>query len=242
VTPPRPSPEAPAVRFVVGKARVTQTEGIRGRTLFPSPDFSHWPPFERFAETWAVGTEIADPHPHAREEVVIYALSGSLRVYDEARHATEVPPGSVTALAAVQKQVHDVNPKRGTKAHWLAIVLRLPPDTPEPRVPLQTAAAVPEDRSRSGLKELRLVGDGGPVRSTIGLDLRHLLFEKSTEAHVPVAPQRTALVYVLAGQARVANQRLSAGSGFLGEGVPDLSISGAPATRLIWASVPSSTG
>jgi redox-sensitive bicupin YhaK (pirin superfamily) len=241
VSTPTPSPAERAVRLVVGKARVTRAEGIKGRTLFPSPDFSHWPPFERLAETWAVGTEIPDPHPHVREEVVIYALSGTLWVYDEARHSTEVPPGSATALAAVQKQVHDVNPKPGARAHWLALVLHLPLDTPGPRVPYQMAAAVPEDSSRSGLKELHVVGDSGPVRSTIGLDMRHLTFEKSTEIDVPVAEQRTALVYVLAGRARVANRSLSAGSGFLGEGMLDLSISGEPATRLIWASVPRRT-
>ena len=233
--------ETPSVRLVVGTARLTQTEGIRGRTLFPSPDFSHWPPFDRLAETWAVGTEIPDPHPHVREEVVIYTLSGTLWVYDEAHHGTVVPPGSVTALAAVRKQVHDVNPKPGARAHWLALVLRLPLDTPDPRVPNQIAAAVPEDSFRSGLKELRVVGDRGPIQSTLGLEMRHLTFEKPTDVVVPVAEQGSALVYVIAGRARVANRNLSAGGGFLGEGMRDVSISGEPATRLIWAAVPRHT-
>jgi redox-sensitive bicupin YhaK (pirin superfamily) len=233
--------ETPSVRLVVGKARLTRTEGIRGRALFPSPDFSHWPPFERLAETWAVGSEIPDPHPHTREEVVIYALSGSLSVYDEARHRTEVPPGFVTALAAVQEQVHDVTPKPGERAHWLALVLHLPADTPTPKIPFQMAAALPEDTSGSGFEELQVLGDRGPIRSTVGLEMRSLTFAKPTDVDVPVAEQRTALVYVLAGRARVANRSLSAGGGFLGEGMPNLSISGEPATRLIWATVPRHT-
>ena len=238
---PTPSPEEHAVRLVVGKARVTQVEAMEGRTLFPSPDFSHWPPFERFAETRAVGTEMPDPHPHVREGVVVYALSGTLWVYDEGRHCTVVSPGSVTVLTAVGKQVHDVNPKPGARAHWLALVLQLPLGTDEPKVPYQMAAAVPEAGPRPGIKELRLIGDRGPVRSTFGLEMRDLTFEKSAEVDVSVPEHRTALVYVLAGRARVAHRDLSAGSGLLEEGVPDLSISGEPDTRLVWASVPRPT-
>jgi len=233
-----PSPGGPTARIVTGKARVTRTEGTRGRTLFPSPDFSHWPPFEMLAEAWALGTEVPDPHPHVREEVVVYALSGSLWVYDDARQCTVVPPGSAAGLTAVQRRVHDVNPKPGERAHWFALVLHLSPDIPELRLPFQVAAAVSVDRSRSGLRELRVVGDQGPIRSTLGLEMRHLTFEEATEARVPVDERRAVVVYVISGRARVADRSLTSGGGFLGEGMRDLSISGGRATRLIWASVP----
>jgi redox-sensitive bicupin YhaK (pirin superfamily) len=231
----------PSVRLVTGEARPTQTDGIRGRTLFPSPDFSHWPPFGRLAETWAVGSETPDPHPHVREEVVIHALSGALGVFDEAHRRTAVPPGAVTVLTAVREQVHDVNPQPGARAHWLALVLQLPLETPEPKLPFQLAAAVPEDGAKSGLSELRVVGARGPVQSALGLEMRRLTFEKPTDVALPVDPQDSVLIYVLAGRARVADTRLSAGSGFLGEGMLDLSISGEPDTQLIWAAVPNPT-
>jgi len=215
-----------------------RTDGTEGRTLFPSPEFSHWPPFERFAETFAVGTETPDPHPHDREEVVVYVLSGGLWVYDDSRRRTEVPPGSLAVLSTMRERVHDVTPPPGSKSHWLSLVLRLPYGTPEPGIANQTAAAVAEPHARSGVQELRVVGERGPARSALGLEIRDLNFERSADVEVPDTETSATLVYVLAGRARAAGTDLPAGSGLLAEGLPRLTIAGDPATRVLWASIP----
>ena len=144
----------------------------------------------------------------------------------------------MSTLAAVRRKVHDVNPKPGARAHWLAMVLHLPLGMAEPKAPFQLAAAVPEASSRSGLRELRVVGAKGPVRSTIGLEARDVTFERATNVDVPVVEHHAMLAYVLAGRARVVRRSLSAGCGLLMEGMPYLSISGERGTRLVWASVP----
>jgi len=232
-----PVSRPPSARIVTGAARVTQTAGTEGRTLFPSPAFSHWPPFEMLAETTEEGTGAADPHPHAREEVVNYVLSGSLEVRGENRRTVEVPEGAANLLATVRHQDHDVGPAPGARAHWVSLVLHLPPGVAEPRVPLQTAPSQSAPNAPPGLRVRRITGDDGPLHSVLGLEMRDAQFQEYLEIDLPIEPGRTALVYVLAGRVKVANRELTAGSGLLSEGLAGLPTSGEQGSRFIFASV-----
>lgn len=235
---PAPSmPQRTGARLVVGSARVTRLDGTEGRTLFPSPDFTHWPPFEMLAETSTIGSHAVEPHSHAREEVVNYVLSGRLMVYDENRRGHEVPNGSANLLTAARQQVHDVGPKAGARAHWISLVLRLPRDAAEPEESSQTGPTLPLPNPPAGLSISSVVGDSGPIRSVLGLDMQDVLFRETIETELPLEPPRTALIYVLGGRARVAKKELSVGGGLLSEGPTSLSISGDRGSRLIFASV-----
>ncbi len=226
-----------AVRLVSGKAHVTETDGAEGRTLFPSLEFSHWPPFETLVESTMVGRGDPDPHPHADQEVVTYVLSGSLLVYDGERHGTEVPSGSVCLLSTVQTQVHDVNPKPRTTAHWLSLVLHVPQGTREPKRPYQIAPATPLAGAAPGVVESVLVGPPGPIHSVLALEMRDVAFDRTGGVTLPVGEDRTAAVYVLEGAARAAGRDLPAGSGLLADGVSELAVAGERGSRLMYASV-----
>lgn len=234
---PAVSPPGAGVRLVVGASRSTRTDRTEGRTLFPSPSFSHWPPFETLAETTTVGGGPPDPHPHSREEVVNYVLSGSLEVCDAQRRCTEVSAGAASLLATMREEVHDVNASPGARAHWLSLVLRLPPGTPEPTAPHQHGPAVPIGGSSSRIGRANVVGERGPVRSVLGLEMQDVVFHEAAESAFPVEERRSALVYILSGSARAADRDLPAGSGLLAEGIPRIPISAEKGSRLILASV-----
>lgn len=225
------------VRLVSGKAHVMQTDGTLGRTLFPSPEFSHWPPFETLVESSMAGNGAPDPHPHAGQEIANYVISGTLLIYDQDHHCTEIPPGSVSLLSAVRPQIHDVNPKPRTTAHWISLVLHLPRGTAEPERPYQTAPATPLPDLPPGLEVLSIVGEPGPVRSVLGLVMREVNFHEAQEVELPVGKDRTAVIYVLDGGTRTANRDLPAGSGLLADGVSTLSVRGERGSRLMYASV-----
>lgn len=224
-------------RIVVGAARVMDTGGTRGRTLFPSPTFSHWPPFEMLVDVSTVAGSEPDPHPHADEEVVNYVLAGTLAVYDEERRATEIPTGSVNVLTTVRAQSHDVLPKPGTAARWLSLILRLPRGASDPPHPYQNVPTAPLADLPRGLEGRAVVGSPGSARSLLGLELRDVRFVEARSWSMPVAPGRSALVYSLEGSSRVAGRDLPAGSGLLADGVPSLELEGASAARLLVATV-----
>ena len=224
-------------RLVSGTARITRMEGTEGRTLFPSPEFSHWPPFEVLVETTTVGSGAPDPHPHTDEEVVNYVLSGALLIYDETRRCTELPTGSVSLLATRRSQVHDVNPKPGTTAHWISLVLHLPHGAAEPKRSYQTAPATPLANLPPGIAGSSVVGLPGPVLSILGLEMWDVRFRESGQIEFPVGEGRTALVYVLEGGTRAGDRNLPAGDGLLAEGLSKLSIRGEGGSRLMYASV-----
>ena len=230
-------PEGGAVRIVTGKARVTQTDGTQGRTLFPSPEFSHWPPFETLVESSMVGSGAPDPHSHEREEVANYVISGTLLVYDEDRRCTELPAGSVSLLSTVRRQSHDVNPQPGTTAHWIALVFRLPRGTAEPKLSYQSAPANSLAGLPPGVEGSSIVGEPGPVRSVLGLEMRAIHFREPHETEVPIGADRTAVVYVLDGVIRATSRELPAGSGLLVDGLSHLSVRGERGSRLMYASV-----
>lgn len=230
-------PERGGARIVAGKAHVTQTDGTQGRTLFPSPEFSHWPPFETLVESSMMGSGAPDPHPHTGQEVANYVISGTLLVYDEERRCTEIPAGSVSLLSTVRSQLHDANPKPGTTAHWIALVLRLPRGTVEPKRSYQNAAASPLANLPPGVEESSIVGEPGPVRSVLGLEMRDVHFRESQEIELRIGEDRTAVVYVLEGAARAASRDLPAGSGLLADGLSTLSVRGERGSRLMYASV-----
>ena len=225
------------VRLVSGTAHVMQMDGTEGRTLFPSTEFSHWPPFETLAERTMVGSGAPDPHPHTDQEVVNYVLSGTLLIYDETHRCTEVPTGSVSLLDTRRMQVHDVNPASGTTAHWLALVLHLPPGTAEPKRAHQIAPAAPLASLPSGVEGSSVVGLPGRVLSILGLEMWDVRFRESSEVVLPVPENRTALVYVLEGGARAADRDLPRGGGLQAEGLPKLPVQGEPGSRLMYASV-----
>lgn len=225
------------VRLVSGLAHVLQMDGTEGRTLFPSTEFSHWPPFENLTETTMVGSGAPDPHPHADQEVVNYVLSGTLLVYDETRGCTEVPTGSVSLLETRRPQVHDVNPKPGTTAHWIALVLRLPPGTAEPKRAYQTAPTTVLTNLAPGVEGVSVVGPPGRVLSILGFEMWDVRFREASEVVFPIGEDRTALVYVLEGRTRAADRDLPRGGGLQVEGLSKLTARGEPGSRVMYASV-----
>ncbi len=222
-------------RIVAGVAHSMEMGETRGRTLFPSPEFSHWPPFEALVEVTTVGAPDPDLHPHAEEEVVNYVISGSLLHYDEQRRATEVPAGSVSLFSTVRRQMHDLGPKPSTTAHWLSLILRLPRGATDPAAAHQVAPATRLPALAPGVMEGSLVGASGPIRSQLGLEMRDLRW--SEDRQVVLRAGRSELLYVVDGHARAADEDLPAGSGLLADGLTSVPVWGARGTRLVHASV-----
>jgi redox-sensitive bicupin YhaK (pirin superfamily) len=235
------SPSASArpleTRLVSGRAHVMQLGNMVGRTLFPSPEFSHWPPFERLAEVVDDGPEAADPHAHGREEVVLYVLSGGLVENDAEHRSTELAAGSASLLATSKDTVHDVGPIAGARTRWFSLILRLAEGTPGANRTYQTSPATPLREPPPGLSGVTVVGDDA-LRSPSGLRMLDLSFPEARETELPIGEGRDALVYVLDGHARVEGQDLPAGYGLLGQGRVLLTASGETGTRFIFATVP----
>lgn len=225
------------LRIVSGPASVMRAGSTEGRTLFPSFQFSHWPPFKMLVETWMNGGEVPDPHPHVREEVVTYVLSGSLEYFDERRRSTPGPAGSVGVLTAPREMVHDISPPAGTRTHWLTLILQWQGDAPVGASQFRTGTATPLPGMPPGVSELGVVGEGGPVQSGLGLELRDVQLADGRETELSVGEHRSALVYVLDGHVRAAQQDLPAGSGLLADGLPALAAAGIRPSRLIFATV-----
>lgn len=228
----------PARRLVSGQARETQLDGVDGRTLFPSPDFTYWPPFERFAEAVGMAVEAPDLHAHRREEVVMYVLSGRLGEHDEGQPVSEIPAGSVRLLATGPETVHDTSPATGGRTHWVSLVIRRLDDVRDPTPARQSSPVVPWAAAPPGLAGSAVVGPGSSVRSPSGLRLFDVRFPDVREAELPVGPAADALVYVLEGRAQVEGRELAAGAGLLSSGWETLRTRGAGGTRLIFAAVP----
>jgi redox-sensitive bicupin YhaK (pirin superfamily) len=229
---------SPSPRIVQGTAHSTVTGSTEGRMLFPSPEFVAWPPFEALADTTALGGNPPVLHPHRREEVVNYPVTGSLVEEDEQGRPTEIPMGTVSHLVTLTERRHDVNPTDGTRARWVSLALYLPADAAEPPRPHRVAPAEAVPGSPPGVRWLRLVGARGPVRSAAGLEMLDITIDRPLAFEVPIEDDRWAVAYVVDGTAQVAGRDLARFGGLLASGLSTMSLRATPTTRLIVATVP----
>jgi redox-sensitive bicupin YhaK (pirin superfamily) len=231
------TPHSEARRVSFGHASRMETDRTFGRTLFPSPGFSHWPPYEALAEVTAVGRSGPEPHAHAREEVLNYVLSGRLNLLDDQQRTSEVPMGSASLFTTVRERTHDLYPRREEQSHWLALVLRLPAHTPDPPEPHQMAAGTRVPGGREGVVATRIVGPEGPLRSVLGLEAFDLQFRDPVPFDLRVEAGRSALLFIVEGRARLGGRILESGDGVLQEDPQSLALELESPGRVFFATV-----
>jgi quercetin 2,3-dioxygenase len=216
---------------------------ITGRVLFPTPVQGPWLPFLRFADTTTKGGgDDAEGHTHLEEEVLNYIVTGRVEYEDEQGQTSTLDPGTVELLTARDATHHKLKGFSSTEeTRWLSVVVRKPRAEEGPSRRIQLVGGSPPARHVGITLERPLVGVGGSVTSTVGLECADIEFREDGRCTCPIGPGRRAVAYVFEGSGVVNEQVLALGAGALLDNVTNLSIQAASGTRLLVSSVPHST-
>jgi redox-sensitive bicupin YhaK (pirin superfamily) len=151
-------------------------------------------------------------HPHENDEIVTYMLQGVLRHADSAGSAYDVTPDRLMVMNAGRRFEHEEGVARdGIRAKWIQIFVRPRSANLEPGVQVVDLPVTPRGQWR------HLVGNersGAPAFVRNEVDIYDVLAD-AAELSIPTIAGRHAFVHVLAGEARVAGQPLTAGEGIL---------------------------
>jgi redox-sensitive bicupin YhaK (pirin superfamily) len=214
-------------------------EDVSGRVLFPTPSQGPWMPFARVAETTIHRPAGAsEGHGHREEEVLNYVVEGRVEHEDDTGVKSVLEAGSVSLLTAPVEGDHNLMAKTPPRARWLSVAVRCPPLPGAPPHLVQIARGPLPTRLGEVTTERHLVGPGGAVASSAGLECVEVEFRGDGQCVCPIGQQRRAVAYLFEGAAWIGEQRVDAGSGALLEGAAELAFRGTAGARILLASAP----
>ncbi len=206
--------------------------------LFPNRDQGPWLPFERFAETMTTSRTKLGRHPHQAEEVVIYLVEGEVDHMDGSGRRDPLPVGSVAVLTAHEEISHDLEMRKGKRARWLSVVIRLPWHTEPPPTSVQIKTAGDGTEGSDGTVQKAVVGPLARADASSGLECTDIEFARKANSFFRLGRDRRAVAYVLNGSGMIDDVPIKSGSGALLENMSAVAIGGSPGYRIVLASVP----
>ncbi len=178
--------------------------------------------------TWGPGEGIGAPdHPHRGFETVTYLLSGGFQHKDSAGHAGRLGPGDVQWMTAGRGVVHSELPsdefmRDGGVMHGFQVWVNLPARDKmiAPHYQEIPAARIPTATSADGKVAVRVIAGAALGRSAVIETRTPIVFLHYTLAAggatvQDLALDHNALVYVIAGEARVGATRRATRAGEL---------------------------
>ena len=177
------------------------------------------------------GEPVGGPHPHAGFETVTLVLQGDGRDWET---------GSLELMTAGRGIVHTEEITARTRMHILQLWLALPPElrNAEPRVQKLAASAVPVYQTSDATIRVYSGSSQGftsPLHNLTGLTLLEIRLAPEASVTTDIPADQNGFVYVIDGNATVAESSLRAGQvGWLERGGgPLLLQAGAEEVRLV---------
>jgi redox-sensitive bicupin YhaK (pirin superfamily) len=202
--------------------------GFVVRRPFPSRGVERPDPFLLLDEMgpvdYAPGQAVGAPdHPHRGFETVTYVLSGEMEHEDSAGHRGAIRAGDVQWMTAGSGVVHAEMPSRkiseqGGRVHGFQLWVNLPARDKmiAPHYQEIPGAGIPEARTPDDLAHVRVIagealGARAVIETRTPISYHDWTLLPGARLEVPVPAEQNAYVYVFAGVAEIAGQRLEAG-------------------------------
>ena len=162
------------------------------------------------------------PHPHRGFETVTFILAGELAHRDSGGHESVIHAGGVQWMTAGSGLVHaELSPEsfkeQGGPLEILQLWVNLPArlKMAAPAYVGLEAADIPAVAADGGKARVELVagefaGAKGPVESIADIVMMVLKLRGGARLTLPVAPARTAFLYVVAGAPRIGGTQVAA--------------------------------
>lgn len=217
-----------SVSSIIDTVRVLEGGGFPVRRPFPTARLDHVDPFlllDHFGPIeWAPNQAIGAPaHPHRGFETVSYILAGAMEHRDSAGNHGQLGPGDVQWMTAGGGVIHSELPdpefkRRGGLMHGFQVWVNLPARDKfmKPRYQDIRAAEIPVARGDSGKVEVKVIaGEALGVQAKIDtvtpITYQHWTLAPGGSIVAALPPEQRGMVYVFAGAAKVAGERVREG-------------------------------
>jgi quercetin 2,3-dioxygenase len=210
--------------------------GATVQRVFPSPQLRHLDPFV-LLDDFAVTAPAGFPdHPHRGFEAFTYMIDGSFHHRDNLGNDSLITSGGTQRFNSGRGARHSEMPG-GAGTHrglqlWVNLPRRL--KTMDPEYEGTDAAVMPVERA-DNLEIRTIVGPGSPVALHTEVAYLDVTLVADNRFRRAIPSERNTLVYVIAGVAEIAGQRVSRGHGVL-LSPGQLEIGGAAGTRFAFLS------
>ncbi|MEM7605275.1 MAG: pirin family protein [Myxococcota bacterium] len=206
---------APVQRTIVAGRGAVDGDRAQVHRLFPSFGGDHHDPFVLLDEF-----RVAEPagfpmHPHRGFEAFTYMLDGAFHHQDTMGNDSVVRTGGTQRFTSGRGARHSEMPRDGG-GHGLQLWVNLPPEKKRiaPTYGAVSGADIPET-GRRGVIVRTVVGPTSPVELQTPMSYEDVRLETGAEYGKVVPADHAGFAYVIEGEARIGDQRVTAGSAAL---------------------------